>query len=126
MASRIYYTTKIIIPNTQEMGIPKFCQLITASRFYCCGASFTSKYNHKILYPNHSGIDQTVTPPTGDEFSGFIPVNKLDITYSRSRGPGGQHVNIANTKVDLRFHLNKATWIYQLFKRMCFLKGVYN
>ena len=117
MASRIYLPAKILIPNTTEM-MPKLSGLISASRFYCSGTSFTSKYNSKILYPNHGGIDQTVElPSTGkDGFSGFIPVDKLEITYSRSRGPGGQHVNTANTKVDLRFHINKATWISDTIK----------
>lgn len=46
-----------------------------------------------------------------DAFSGYIPINKLQITYSRSSGPGGQHVNTVNTKVDLRFKLSEAEWI---------------
>lgn len=47
----------------------------------------------------------------GDKFSGFIPLNNLQITYSRSSGPGGQHVNTVNTKVDVRFKLAEADWI---------------
>lgn len=45
------------------------------------------------------------------KFSGYIPVDELDITYSRSSGPGGQHVNRIETKVDLRFHVQSASWI---------------
>lgn len=45
------------------------------------------------------------------KFSGYIPVNQLDITYCRSTGPGGQHVNCVNTKVDVRFKLSIAEWI---------------
>lgn len=28
-----------------------------------------------------------------EKFNGFIPIEKLDITYSASSGPGGQNVN---------------------------------
>jgi peptidyl-tRNA hydrolase ICT1 len=38
-------------------------------------------------------------------------MDQLDITYSRSSGPGGQNVNKVNTKVEVRFQLNSATWI---------------
>ncbi|XP_060794948.1 peptidyl-tRNA hydrolase ICT1, mitochondrial [Neoarius graeffei] len=40
-----------------------------------------------------------------------IPVDKLKITYSRSSGPGGQHVNKVNTKAEVRFHVQTAEWI---------------
>lgn len=30
---------------------------------------------------------------TNEKFNGHIPVNKLEITYSASSGPGGQNVN---------------------------------
>lgn len=52
------------------------------------------------------------TQPSGsDKFSGFIPMDRLEITYSRSSGPGGQHVNTVNTKVDVRFKVAQADWI---------------
>lgn len=38
-------------------------------------------------------------------------MDRLKITYSRSSGPGGQNVNMVNSKVDLRFNVQKATWI---------------
>lgn len=50
-------------------------------------------------------------PKSGDKFNGYIPMDKLEITYSRSSGPGGQHVNTVNTKVDVRFKLAEAQWI---------------
>ncbi|KAJ8264142.1 hypothetical protein GJAV_G00145700 [Gymnothorax javanicus] len=40
-----------------------------------------------------------------------IPVDRLMITYSRSSGPGGQHVNKVNTKAEIRFHVQTADWI---------------
>jgi peptidyl-tRNA hydrolase ICT1 len=38
-------------------------------------------------------------------------MDQLDITYSRSSGPGGQNVNKVNTKVEVRFQPSSATWI---------------
>lgn len=46
-----------------------------------------------------------------EKFNGYIPIETLQITYSRSSGPGGQNVNKVDTKVDLRFHVNTAEWI---------------
>ncbi|KAF4522078.1 hypothetical protein B566_EDAN004062 [Ephemera danica] len=51
------------------------------------------------------------TPEKG-KFDGFIPIDKLDITYSRSSGPGGQNVNTVSTKVDLRVHIATADWMH--------------
>ena len=48
---------------------------------------------------------------TVDRFNGHIPIKKLDISYSRSSGPGGQHVNTTNTKVTVKLHLPSADWI---------------
>lgn len=42
-----------------------------------------------------------------------IPTDKLNISFTRSSGAGGQNVNKVNTKVELRFHLMEATWIPQ-------------
>jgi len=40
-----------------------------------------------------------------------IPRDKLNISHSRSAGPGGQNVNKLNTQVDLKFNVEDATWI---------------
>ncbi|XP_076289287.1 large ribosomal subunit protein mL62 [Lasioglossum baleicum] len=45
------------------------------------------------------------------KFNGYIPIEQLQITYSRSSGAGGQHVNTTNTKVDVRFQVQNAKWL---------------
>lgn len=40
-----------------------------------------------------------------------IPREKLQISFSRSSGPGGQNVNKVATRVEVRFHLASADWI---------------
>ncbi|VDD83836.1 unnamed protein product, partial [Mesocestoides corti] len=36
---------------------------------------------------------------------------EVQVTYSTSSGPGGQHVNKTLTKVQVKFHVASATWI---------------
>ncbi|TMW53208.1 hypothetical protein DOY81_001751 [Sarcophaga bullata] len=89
--------------------------------------SFKSDLSLDKIYPNSRLQIFTPPPPVnkGDKFSGFIPINKLEITYSRSSGPGGQHVNTVNTKVDVRFKLAEADWIPEK-TRQKLLNGLQN
>nr|XP_020481028.1 peptidyl-tRNA hydrolase ICT1, mitochondrial isoform X2 [Monopterus albus] len=48
---------------------------------------------------------------TTQETRVHIPVDRLTISYSRSSGPGGQHVNKVSTKAEVRFHVQTANWI---------------
>ncbi|CAE1171147.1 ICT1 [Acanthosepion pharaonis] len=79
-------------------------------------ATYKSKQSLDILYPN-SKLDFRTLPDvqknakTDEEFSGIIPVEKIDIKYLKSSGPGGQNVNKVNTKVEIRFHVESADWI---------------
>ena len=45
------------------------------------------------------------------KFTGYIPLDKLKVTYSQSSGPGGQNVNNVETKVDVRFRIESADWL---------------
>uniref|UniRef100_A0A2M3ZC96 Large ribosomal subunit protein mL62 n=1 Tax=Anopheles braziliensis TaxID=58242 RepID=A0A2M3ZC96_9DIPT len=76
--------------------------------------SYRSDLALETVYPNSNLRLYTPPPPAAKpdgSFNGYIPMNQLDITYSRSSGPGGQNVNTVSTKVDIRFHLESATWL---------------
>ncbi|KAL4648060.1 peptidyl-tRNA hydrolase ICT1, mitochondrial [Arapaima gigas] len=55
----------------------------------------------------------------------FVPVppDRLTVTYSRSSGPGGQHVNKVNSKVEIRFHVETADWIPQEVRNKILLQN---
>lgn len=40
-----------------------------------------------------------------------IPEDKIDISFTRSSGAGGQNVNKLSTKADLRLHVMNAAWL---------------
>lgn len=80
---------------------------------------FESGISVKSLYPKSDlDITRKPEPPKSSDgnFTGYIPIDKVKVSYSRSSGPGGQNVNKVNTKVDVRFHLNDAEWLPQPLK----------
>ncbi|XP_026748517.1 peptidyl-tRNA hydrolase ICT1, mitochondrial [Galleria mellonella] len=88
--------------------------------------AYKSAISLETLYPNSSLklTTPTFTPDPKEKFSGFIPIEKLDITYSASSGPGGQNVNKVHTKVDLRFKVKDADWIHpEIKERLLQLHG---
>ncbi|XP_025404786.1 peptidyl-tRNA hydrolase ICT1, mitochondrial [Sipha flava] len=78
-------------------------------------SNYHSAISLKHLHPKSSLKITTPTPQQiavdKNNFSGYIPIEELEITYSTSSGPGGQHVNKVQTKVDLRFKVESAKWL---------------
>nr|XP_051694351.1 peptidyl-tRNA hydrolase ICT1, mitochondrial isoform X2 [Oryctolagus cuniculus] len=71
-------------------------------------------------HPNRMLVLQAAAVPTmpqrrpwedAKQAGGDIPLDRLTISYCRSSGPGGQHVNKVNSKAEVRFHLATADWI---------------
>jgi len=90
-----------------------------ALRYSNRNVGYKSALSLDKLYPQSSLKLSTPAKPStaqSPDFDGFIPIDQLDITYSRSSGPGGQNVNKVNTKVDVRFHLQSATWLSDKIK----------
>nr|CAG4650643.1 EOG090X0JCO [Sida crystallina] len=85
---------------------------LSSNRAYL--SAFQSNYSLEKVYPQ-SKLDITTIPkPPKQEngkFSGYIPLDQIQINYSRSSGPGGQNVNCVDTKAEVRFHLATADWI---------------
>ncbi|CAH8861422.1 unnamed protein product [Trichobilharzia szidati] len=85
-------------------------------------SSFQSTQNPVNLYPNSDAnavFKKPVEPSINQEsFSGYIPLNELQISYMYSGGPGGQHVNKNKTKVEVRFHVPSASWIPEKAKQL--------
>ena len=52
-----------------------------------------------------------------------VPREKLEIGFSRSSGPGGQHVNKVSTRAEVRFHLESADWLPAAVRKR--LAGLY-
>ncbi|CAH0564547.1 unnamed protein product [Brassicogethes aeneus] len=100
--------------NTLTQNCGRFVHHSLLSSLLSRTVAYKSALSLENLYPNSSAKLITPAKPPVDpkeKFSGFIPIEELDITYSRSSGPGGQNVNKVNTKVDVRFKIESAKWI---------------
>ncbi|KAF7389162.1 hypothetical protein V1477_014741 [Vespula maculifrons] len=93
-------------------------KILKTSSKMCINSPKTFAYKSAVslenLYPNSNlklFTANFVPEDASAKFNGYIPIEKLTITYSRSSGPGGQNVNTVNTKVDLRFNVKDATWL---------------
>ncbi|CAO1343959.1 unnamed protein product [Diamesa hyperborea] len=84
--------------------------------------AFKSDLSLDKLYPNSKAKIFTPLPPSSNTqaFSGYVPLDQLQIRYDRSSGPGGQNVNKLETKVDMRFNVKSANWFSDAVKeRLC-------
>ena len=97
------------------MLLSKLRNVLIATNTSCSTISgFKSKVSLEKLYPQSSlNIFESRLELKSDpvQFNGYIPMKALDITYARSSGPGGQSVNKSNSKVDVRFRLDEASWL---------------
>ncbi|CAK8695551.1 unnamed protein product [Clavelina lepadiformis] len=86
---------------------------------YCFSRTLAYKsiYNVENLYPGSKDLMSVFSSKSSDKFkeqsgfSGEIPIKDLTVKYSKSSGPGGQHVNKTLSKVEVRFHVSSAEWI---------------
>jgi len=46
-----------------------------------------------------------------------IPATELEITASRSSGPGGQHVNTADTRIQVRWNIQTSTALTEVLRQ---------
>ncbi|MEX0658737.1 MAG: alternative ribosome rescue aminoacyl-tRNA hydrolase ArfB [Egibacteraceae bacterium] len=46
-----------------------------------------------------------------------VPEDELEVAFTRSGGPGGQHVNTSSTKVELRFDVDATRHLTEAQKR---------
>lgn len=81
-----------------------------------CG--FKSRYNIENLYPNTaSDLSPKIPEPSAEGFSGYIPLEDLKITYSKS--PHTNRCTVipkVDTSVEVRFHVPTASWISDAVK----------
>ncbi|XP_040437670.1 peptidyl-tRNA hydrolase ICT1, mitochondrial [Falco naumanni] len=93
------------------LGRPRLRLL--AARFSqraAAGAEYRSAYSLDKLYPPRQDGAAASAPETQPPALD-IPMARLTVSYCRSCGPGGQHVNKVNSKAEVRFHLASADWI---------------
>ncbi|XP_068632104.1 large ribosomal subunit protein mL62 [Battus philenor] len=97
------------VNNISRMAFTAFYSMLSKRPM-----AYKSAISLETLYPNSSLklTTPSFTPDPKEKFSGYIPMDKLDISYSASSGPGGQNVNKVHTKVDLRFKLSEADWLH--------------
>ncbi|XP_017271615.1 peptidyl-tRNA hydrolase ICT1, mitochondrial isoform X2 [Kryptolebias marmoratus] len=84
--------------------------------FFCCAEmKVVSHCRSAVLRLNNNASSRIYYGTRGtddtEDTQVHIPVDRLSVSYSRSSGPGGQHVNKVNTKAEVRFHLHTADWI---------------
>lgn len=68
--------------------------------------AYRSIPNRMTRHPSFATVRRMMRP---DDV--IIPLDKVEFSYARSSGPGGQNVNKVNTKAEVRFHVDTADWL---------------
>ncbi|CAF2453686.1 unnamed protein product [Rotaria sp. Silwood2] len=95
------------------------CLCLSTRHILINSRTYQSNLSYDKLFPNcksHDILSGPIKSPTSEstgnaKFNGFIPIDKVEITHRHARGPGGQHVNKTLSGVEIRFHVDSATWI---------------
>ncbi|WAQ96456.1 ICT1-like protein [Mya arenaria] len=95
--------------------------LLSRNSSFKSGIALDKLYEKSDNHPTSSEFSRTDSKSTtedglAEQFTGEIPIKDISIQSCRSSGPGGQHVNKVNTKVEVRFNVNSATWIPEWVK----------
>ena len=107
MASRLCRSNMLKLSSRHFLKTPPVISLRS-----CSLSGFKSDISLDKLYTDSVNI--SITPPDLPGFNGFIPLQGLNITYSSSTVGGEQ------TKVDIRFHVESATWLTDEVKAKIF------
>ncbi|KAM9951777.1 hypothetical protein ACTFIT_002460 [Dictyostelium discoideum] len=99
-----YYSSKLLSPSSLLLSSSSSS---SSSKFYYIQRNYSDTHkDKKEKYYNNNNNNNEPPPPKI-----IVPKEKLNLQFSRSSGAGGQNVNKVNTKVEVRFDLNKADWI---------------
>lgn len=107
---RLYPNSRLLLCTPPPLDVSRYNMLLR-SKIGCICLTNTLLIT---CFSFHSIVAQSLTK--AGKFTGYIPMEEMKVTYSRAGGPGGQNVNRVDTKVDLRFHVNSATWITEATK----------
>jgi len=108
MAARLCWSNMVKLSSRNFLKTPLVMRLSS-----CSTSGYKSDISLDKLYPD-SVNNESVTPPDLPGFNGFIPLQGLNISYSSSTVGGEQ------TKVDIRFHVESATWLTDEVKTKIF------